>query len=238
MKQGGVQTNLILSSLSRTDYERLQPHLGTVPLRLRQCLEAANRPVQSVVFPHRGIVSVVAISNNRQQEAEVGLIGWEGMTGLSVVLGTDMSPMNTFVQVEGEAQSIDAPKLRILMAESSTLCEALYKYVHAFAVQAAHTGLATARSTLDQRLARWLLMAQDRVEDDELHLTHEFLGLMLGVRRAGVTVALHALEAEGLIEMRRSSVRITNRAGLVTASAGFYGTPEQYLKRLFPRVAA
>jgi CRP-like cAMP-binding protein len=233
MRQSNIRGNLILSNLTAEDCTLIEPHLRPATLRLRQCLEAANREIEAAYFPYRGIVSVVAVSKNRQHQAEVGLIGWEGMTGLSAVLGVGMSPMNVFVQVEGDGQAIRTDKLRALMAQSATLCDTLFRYVQVFAMQAGYTALANARGNINQRLARWLLMAHDRTAGDELHLTHEFLALMLGVRRAGVTIALHELQTTGDISLSRSSIRITDRGRLEKSADGLYGAPEQELERLF-----
>jgi CRP-like cAMP-binding protein len=227
--------NLVLSSLSPQDYSRIQPFLLSVPLRHRQCLEIANREASAVYFPYRGVVSVVAVSKGKRHEGEVGVIGWEGMTGASVVLGTGPSPHNIFVQVEGDGRSIAADDLRAVMAESPTLREAFLRYAHTFFVQAAHTALANARGRLEQRLARWLLMAHDRLPGDALRLTHEFLALMLGVRRAGVTIALQHLESEGLVSTARGLVTVVDRAGLEKCTDGLYGVPEDELGRLFPQ---
>jgi CRP-like cAMP-binding protein len=112
------------------------------------------------------------------------------------------------------------------MAESASLVKALLKFVHVFGVQSAYTALANAHGKIEERLARWLLMAQDRIGEDELILTHEFLSLMLGVRRAGVTVALQHFESTGLISTSRGSITIKDRDGLEESANGLYGTPE------------
>jgi CRP-like cAMP-binding protein len=114
----------------------------------------------------------------------------------------------------------------------------LQRYAHAFAVQAAHTALANAQGKIEERLARWLLMAHDRTTGDSLHLTHEFLALMLGVRRAGVTTALHALESNALIENSRGSIVILDRAGLEASANGLYGVPEAEYERVCASPAA
>ena len=119
------------------------------------------------------------------------------------------------------------------MEQSATLQDVLLRYAHVFAVQSGYTALANAHGKLEERLARWLLMAQDRVGDDELLLTHEFLSLMLGVRRAGVTVALQRFERSGLIVANRGSVTIKDRDGLEENANGLYGAPEAEYERLF-----
>ena len=154
------------------------------------------------------------------------MVGYEGMTGLSIVLGDDRSANETLVQSSGSALRISAKALRKVMGASQTFTATLLRYVHVFMVQGSQTALANGRGKLDERLARWLLMWHDRIRDDNLTITHEFLALLLGVRRQGVTVALHDLEGQGLIRSTRSLVRILDRDGLQRAANGFYGVPE------------
>src|SRR5262245_21149161 len=228
-------SNAILASLSASDRGLLEPRLERVPLKFRQRLELGNRKIKSACFVECGIVSVVAVGCGDRRQAEIAVVGREGMTGLAIVLGADRSPNETFVRVEGEGHSIAADDLRKAMSESSSLAGCLLRYAHVFSVQAGHTALANAEGKIEERLARWLLMAHDRVDGDELHLTHEFLAVMLGVRRAGVTTALHQLEAEGLISTARGMVVVLDRAGLEENANGLYGVPEAEFDRLFPR---
>jgi CRP-like cAMP-binding protein len=223
--------NRLLAALLPADLALLQPLLQSVPLRLRQELERPNRAIDDVYFPHVGIASVVAIQS-KDTRVEVGLVGCEGMTGTAIVLGNDRSPHETYIQVEGEGQRITAPKLREAMKASDTLRDVLLRYVQVFMVQTAHTAIANARAKLDKRLARWLLMAHDRTRDDTLPLTHEFLSLMLGVRRAGVTEALHSLESQNFITVGRGQVVVLNRKGIERAAGDAYGTPEAEFRRL------
>src|SRR5262245_2409371 len=155
------------------------------------------------------------------------------MTGLAVVLGSDRSPCEIFMQVEGKGQQISSHDLRAVMAKSATLRESFLLFAHTFAVQSAYTALANAQGRLEDRLARWLLMAQDRLQSNELLLTHEFLALMLGVRRAGVTTGLNHFEAKGLIATSRGAITIQDRDGLEEAANGFYGQPEAEFERVF-----
>jgi CRP-like cAMP-binding protein len=156
----------------------------------------------------------------------VGLIGCEGMTGLSIVLGNDRSPHETFIQVAGEGKRIAADKLRAAMQKSRSLERAGLKCAHEFMIQTANTALSNGTASLEERLARWLLMANDRLEGNEIPLTHEFLSLMLGVRRAGVTVALNYLEKRGVIELARGQIIILDREGLIASANGSYHKPE------------
>ena len=178
-----------------------------------------------------GFASVVAIQR-KQVKAEVGLIGREGMTGLPVVLGNHLSAQSTYIQAPGSGHRIDAIVLRKAMNSSPSLRASLLKFVHAFMIQTTHTAVANACAKLDQRLARWILMADDRVDGSRLPLTHEFLSLMLGVRRAGVTEALHVLESKGLISSSRGAILVRNRKGIERSAGGAYGVPEKEMRRL------
>jgi CRP-like cAMP-binding protein len=218
--------------MAASDLCVLERYLEPVALNLRQRLESANRRIKNAVFVERGIASVVAVGGDRRQ-AEVAVIGREGMTGLAIVLGVERWPHDTFMQVAGEGHSLTADNLRRAMAESRTLRSYLLRYAHVFSIQAGHTALANAQGKIEERLARWLLMAHDRIENDELHLTHDFLAVMLGVRRAGVTTALHELEDRALITTARGSVKVVDRSGLEDHANGLYGVPEAEFERLF-----
>jgi len=223
--------NRLLSSLSKADFGLLLPDLEAVSLDLRKVLERPNKRIEDVYFPDAGFASVVAVQP-KQTKVEVGLIGREGMTGLPVVLGNHKTPHETYIQAAGHGQRINATKLRKAMAASSSLQSLLLKFVQAFMVQTAQTAISNARAKLNERLARWILMADDRIDGNRLPLTHEFLSLMLGVRRAGVTEALHALESEGLIRASRGEIIVRSRKGIERRAGGSYGIPEAEFRRL------
>jgi CRP-like cAMP-binding protein len=224
-------SNRLLAALSRADLGLLQPHLKHGPLKLRQDLERPNRRIDYVYFPDGGFASVVAVQAN-DTRVEVGLIGYEGMTGTSILLGSDRTPHSTYIQAAGQGQRIRTLKLRQAMEASKSLRMLLLRYVQVFMVQTAHTAISNARGRLDARLARWILMAHDRVRDETLPLTHEFLSLMLGVRRAGVTEALHSLESQKLIYTGTGRVTLRNRKGMERTAGNSYGTPEAEFRRL------
>ena len=183
-----------------------------------------NKPIKHSYFIERGLASIVA--GNSHKRLEVGLIGSEGMTGLPIVLGNDRSPHENFIQVAGEGSRIPADKLREAMRQSRSLEKAFLRFAHSFMNQTANTAFSNGTATLEERLARWLLMANDRLDGDEIPLTHEFLSLMLGVRRAGVTVALNYLEHRGIIRLSRGQIVITDRKGLKASANGTYHEPE------------
>lgn len=223
--------NRLLRALSRADWELISPHLVQTPLNVRDTFERRNKPIEEVCFPKTGIASVIA-EHPGGRRIEIGIVGCEGMTGSAVVLGTDRTPHVTYMQVAGEGYRLAVPKLRELIAQSPTLRDVLLKFVQAFMVQTAHTAIANARATLTERLARWLLMAHDRVPGDDLALTHEFLSLMMAVRRPGVTEALQSLESAGLIQCARSLITVLNRKGIEKVAGAYYGVPEAEYARL------
>jgi CRP-like cAMP-binding protein len=218
--------------MSASDLALLQPHLQPVAMAVFWDMERPNRRIETVYFLESGIASVVAVQAD-ETRIEVGLIGREGMTGIAVVLGGDQSPHSTYIQVAGEGLRITAKDLRKAMDASETMRGLMLKFVQAFMVQTAHTAIANARSHIDQRLARWILMAHDRTHDDTLALTHEFLALMLGVRRAGVTEALQSLKREKLIDTGRNKIIVLDRKGIERVAGNSYGTPEKEYRRLF-----
>jgi CRP-like cAMP-binding protein len=213
--------NRILSRLSRADFALLEPHLVPVDLPVLTQLETGNKRIDSAYFIERGFASVVADGSD-EGGIEVGIIGREGMTGLAVVMGHDRSPHDTYVQAAGAGQRISAAKLRSALDQSVSLHRALLRYAHAFHIQTSHTALANGRSKNSERLARWLLMADDRIDGGELPLTHKLLSIMLGVHRPGVTVAVRALEHAGLIRAGRGVITIVDRKGLERISNGTY----------------
>jgi CRP-like cAMP-binding protein len=225
------QRNRLLAALSPADLALLQPHLNSLAVAVRHEIERPNRRIESVYFMDAGIASVVAVQADETQ-VEVGLVGPEGMTGTAVVLGGDQTPHSTYIQVAGEAQWIKADQLRKAMRASDSLRAVLLKYVQTFMVQTTHTAIANARAHIDRRLARWILMAQDRTGNKTLPLTHEFLALMLGVRRPGVTETLQILTRQKLIETGRNKIVVLNRNGLEKMAGYSYGVPEKEYRRL------
>lgn len=216
--------NRLLASLSPADIGLLEPHLEAIELPVRHVLEIPNKPITHSYFIGRGLASIIA--RNSHKRLEVGLIGCDGMTGLAIVFGNDRSPHETFIQVAGDGRRISADKLRTAMEQSRSLERAFLKCAQAFMNQTANTALSNGTASLEERLSRWLLMANDRLEGTEVPLTHEFLSLMLGVRRAGVTVALNFLEQRGIIQLARGHIVILDRDGLAASANGSYHEPE------------
>jgi CRP-like cAMP-binding protein len=223
--------NRLLVGMSEGDLDRLQPHLEPVSVEVRHSIEEIHKPISHVYFMEEGIASVVATAKDHT-EIEVGLIGREGMSGIAVVMGDHRAPHKVYAQVPGCAQRMDAVALREALEASATLRPFLLKFALAFMVQTAHTAFANGRTTLEQRLARWLLMARDRLDGDEIPLTHELLSLMVAVRRPGVTEVVNNLEGRGLLSAARGQIVLRDRKGLEKVAGAFYGTPEAELRRL------
>ncbi len=228
--------NALLAGLAPAQLARLAAELEPVELPVRVVLERPGEPIEHVHFLSSGVASLVAIGPDGQR-IEAGLFGREGMSGLALVLGDDRSPHETMMQVEGTGHRIDADSLREAMAAEPAIRERFLRYSQAFAIQVAHTTLANGRHPLQPRLARWLLMCHDRVDGHQVDLTHDFLALMLGVRRAGVTVAVHEMEGRGFIKATRGRIRVLDRDGLATLAQGIYGVPEAEYTRLLDGVA-
>jgi CRP-like cAMP-binding protein len=222
--------NRLLASLSSEDIATLQPHLEPVPLAVRQVLIEPNTAIEHIYFPEAGMASVT--NNSSGGKIEVGVVGREGMVGLPIVLGIDQTPYEHFMQIAGHGWRIAVPDLEQAMAQSSSLHRQLLRYAQASHVQVSETAFANANSDVEARLARWLLMCHDRVEGGDIPLTHEFIAMMLGVRRPGVTVALHVLEGMQVIRAKRGVVTVLDREKLEELADEAYGLSEAEYTRL------
>lgn len=210
----------------------LRHRLIHVNLPLRTNLETANEDIEHCFFMTQGFASVVA-NNHDRTSIEVGLVGYGGVTGCAAILRSDQSPNATFMQFAGSAYRISITDLREVMDGSKAVSKTLTTYVHAFMVQNSQTALSNAKARIDERLARWLLMAHDRIGTRKFRITHEFLALMLAVHRPGVTTALHELEAKGAIKSNRTEVTVVDRAALRAIAGWSYGLAEMEYERLF-----
>ena len=205
--------------------------LTKVDLPRRAQLELPRKKIEHVYFLEAGIASIVATSE-RDVQVEVGIIGQEGMTGLSVIHLGDRTPYSSYMQVGGSGWRADSDDVRALMEDNGECRRIFLAFAQVFLIQTAETAVANARATVEERLARWLLMTRDRVGSDEIPLTHEFLALMMGARRPGVTEAMHELERKGLVEGARGRVIVLDRSGLVKHAGPYYGVPEAEMARL------
>ena len=205
--------NRLLALLPRADYERLRPHLEHTALKYRQSLYQANRPISFVHFIETGVGSLVNTMANGDA-AEVGTIGNEGVVGLPLVMQDERSPTSVYIQVPGTGMRMKASLFRRELARSASMRKVMLHYAHAFFNQVAQSAACNQFHSLEQRCCRWLLMTRDRMQSDEFLLTQEFLAMMLGVQRTGVSAAAGGLQRAGLIRYSRGIVTILDRRGL------------------------
>jgi CRP-like cAMP-binding protein len=225
------RTNRLLSLLSDDDYERLRPRLSHVALDYRQMLYEALRPIEHVFFPVAGVASLV-ITMADGTGCEVGTIGSEGMVGLPVCLGDKDAPSAVYVQVPGTGLRMEAGPFRIELERSPTLGLVMHRYAHSFFNQVAQLAACAHLHRVEQRCCRWLLMTRDRMPSGDFLLTHEFLGMMLGVRRTTVTDVMGDLQRAGLIRYRRGHVSILDEEGLLQRACECYTISKQAFDRL------
>ena len=217
--------NRLLGILAPDTLDTLLPSLCAVSLPERQVLERCGQTVRSVHFIESGVVSVLAVSPG-DRHVQLGMIGIEGLTGFSAILGADHSSNQVVVQSAGTALQASIEDVRRAMESSIALRQHLLRFVNMFMAQAGQTTLSIAWANLEERLARWILMAHDRSTSAEIRVTHEQLALFLGVRRPAVTVAIHFLESEAIIKSTRSLICVVDREGLRRHAHRSYGPAE------------
>jgi CRP-like cAMP-binding protein len=223
--------NQLLAGLSPKDFAPLRPHLEPVELDLRRVLIEPNQPIEHVYFHERGYTSIT--TNGQGSKIELGLIGREGMVGVPIALGVRTSPLQFFVQLAGDGLRMTSRQLEKAIDERPALHRVLLRYAQVMSVQTSGTAFANAEHTIEARLARWLLMCHDRVDGDDIPITHEFMAMMLGVRRAGVTAATQVLETNGLIRASRGVITILDRDKLEELAGSAYGLPEaEYARQM------
>ena len=230
---GDRYRNEVLRTLEADDVDYLSDMLEPMALNMRDVINRSGERIEHVYFPESGIISLIARTADVQ--LEVGLAGREGAAGIAGMLGAGSAPLESFVQMDGRAHRIGATALRAAMREREGIDRAMLAYVHVAYVQVSQTALANGRNTIEERLARWLLMVQDRQDGNDIRITHEFLSLMLGVHRPGVTLAMHTLEGAGLLRSTRGLVTIRDRKALKEVAGQAYGVAESEHARLFAR---
>jgi len=213
--------NHLIELLPRAAQRRVQALCEPVELVLSQTLCEPGMPTQAVYFPTEGFISLVAL-NDGAAALEVGMVGREGMLGAQLALGVDTVPLRGLVQGAGQAWCIGRVPFRAELAQNAALLRVLQRYVYVLMAQLAAAAACLRFHLIGPRLARWLLMSQDRARADQFRVTHEFLAYMLGVRRVGITAAAGALQHAGLIEYRRGQLTVLDRAGLEAAACNCY----------------
>ncbi len=215
--------NRLLAALPRKDYRELLPFLEPIKLAFQEVLYEPRTRIRHVYFPIDCFVSMLTTVDT-DHAAEVGLVGSEGMVGLPVALGAAVSPFRAVVQGGGTAMRMKVADFRRHFSKSDALRRELLLFTHLLMIQIAQTAACNRFHVVEQRMARWLLMTRDRVHSNEFRITQEFLSLMLGVRRSGITVAACSLHERKLIGYRRGTVTILNQRGLEAAACGCYKT--------------
>jgi len=215
--------NHLLAALPRKDYRRLLPVLEPVKLTFGETLYESQSQIREVYFPNDCFVSMLT-TVDEDKAAEVGLIGSEGMIGVPMALGVAVSPFRAVVQGEGTAMRMSTADFRRNFSTSTALKREVFLFTHLLMIQIAQTAACNRFHHITQRMARWLLMTHDRVNSNEFRITQEFLALMLGVRRVGVSVAMSALRQRKVIAYRRGTITILDQGGLVAAACGCYKT--------------
>ncbi|PWC36204.1 Crp/Fnr family transcriptional regulator [Azospirillum sp. TSO35-2] len=225
--------NYILRSLSPAEEALIRPHLTAVPLPQRMTFFHSDEPITQVWFIERGGASLINTLPDGNA-IEVGTIGNEGLVGTPILLETDRMPCECDMQIPGDGWQMPAQALKSVLHQSDTLRVKLLRFAQAHFAQMAQSAACNRLHTIEERCARWLLMTRDRVGDD-FPLTHEYLALMLGVRRAGVTVTANILQNAGLIRHARGHITITDPVGLEEAACDCYRIIRDEFRRLLPQ---
>jgi CRP-like cAMP-binding protein len=224
-----VYRNRVLAALPKAEINRLKPYLSPVTLEQEHAL--LNGTASHGYFMEQGIASVVVTLKNGDT-VEVGIIGIDGVVGLPILLGTEGAPGRTFIQIAGSGFRIEADILKKEFERPGKLRQHLQRYMQGFMVQAAQTAACNRLHNIEERLARWLLSCRDRMESDQLRLTHDFLGQMLGAPRTTVTLAAGLLHRAGMIDYSRGVVTITNRTALEQTACECYSIVRNEFQRL------
>ena len=228
---GHIANNLI-ECLSRSERSRLLQRCEPVDLILGAILSETNQPFEHVYFPLTGFISLM-MRVGEHPPLEMGLIGSEGMLGVTLVLGVNTAPLRAVVQGPGTALRMTAKQLRSEMRDSPALVGMLHRYLYVLMAQLAQTGACTHFHEIEPRLARWLLMTHDRAHADHFYLTHKYLADMLGVQRSAITIAAGSLQRKHLIEYSRGDICILDRGGLEAASCECYAAVMGDYARVF-----
>ncbi|MEO8525625.1 MAG: Crp/Fnr family transcriptional regulator [Caldimonas sp.] len=226
-----TRSNHLIDLLPRRDRLRLLALCQPVDLVLAEVLCEPGEPTSHVYFPTEGFISLLTMASETPG-LEVGMVGDEGMLGAHLVLGVATSPLRALVQGAGAALRVGAKAFRGELSRSPSLQRGLGRYLYVLMAQQASSAACLRYHLIAPRLARWLLMSQDRAHSSAFPVTQEFLAYMLGVRRVGVTAAARLLLSNGLIEYHRGELKVLDRAGLEAASCGCYASDIQVYEQL------
>jgi CRP-like cAMP-binding protein len=224
---GRPVSNAILLSIPEEEFDMIRPHLQFVALPQRLSLQEANRKLDDAYFLNRGMVSLV-FTTQKGESVEVGVVGNEGFTPVPVVAGLRRSPHRAVMQIEGEGFKVNVSELQTVLVSCPALHRMLNRYAAVHGLQVAQTAGCNRLHDTQQRLSRWLLLAQDRVGSGLLRITHDFLAMMLGTDRPSVSLAAGGLQKKRIIEYTRGSVRILNRKKLESSACECYSIIQQF----------
>ncbi len=225
--EGKPVSNIILLSISDSDYSSLRPNLEYVSLPNHLVLHEGGGKLEFVYFPSRGLISLVVVMKDGKT-AEAGIVGKEGFTGTPAAVGLSRSPLQAVVQITGDGFRVEVGALQNTLESTPHLQLMLSRYAIVQGMQVAQTAACNRLHDIKERLARWLLMTQDRVDAESLPITHDFLATMLGTDRPSVSLAASILQREQLIEYTRGAVKIVNRKKLEDYACECYGITQQY----------
>jgi CRP-like cAMP-binding protein len=224
---GKPVSNIILLSISDGDYDSLRPHLEYVSLPNHLVLHEAGGKLKFAYFPNRGLISLVVVMKDGKT-AEAGIVGNEGFTGTLAAVGLRSSPLQAVVQITGDGFRVEPGALQKTLESAPHLQSMLSRYAAIRGVQVAQTAACNRLHDIGQRLARWLLMTQDRVDSGTLPITHDFLATMLGTDRPSVSLAAGVLQKKDLIDYTRGAVKIVNRKKLEDSACECYEVIQHY----------
>jgi CRP-like cAMP-binding protein len=225
--EGKPVSNRILLSISDRDYSSLRPHLEYVSLPNHLILHEAGGKLEFAYFPNQGLISLVVVMKNGGT-AEAGIVGNEGFTGTLAAVGLSRSPLQAVVQITGDGFRVAIGALQNTLESAPPFQLILSRYAAIRGMQVAQTAACNRLHDIEQRLARWLLMTQDRVDSASLPMTHDFLATMLGTDRSSVSLAASGLQKKKVIEYTRGAVTIVNRKKLEASACECYGVIQQY----------
>lgn len=227
-------TNRILLGLPHASLDRIKPFLEPLIMDKGQMIDKIDGPIRHLYFVNRGLVSVVKTMRDGRT-VEIGAVGIEGITDPNALFGIDRALLETIVQIPGSAFRIDREVLKREMTKDAAFRDIMQRYVRFAFSQLAQTAACNRLHSLEERCCRWLLLAHDSALADNFSLTHEFLAMMLGVRRSGVSIVAHLLKKAGLIDYKRGRITILDRSGLADAACECYASTQSQLAELFGR---
>jgi CRP-like cAMP-binding protein len=226
MTSNQIPANRLLAALPKPDFKILSAKMETLPLAFGEPIYEAGEEIKQIYFPQSGIISLLS-AVDKDSTLEVGIVGSEGLAGVSVFLGVGTSPNRALVQGSGSALTISSRNFLSACKSSEKLSTAVRRYIHSLLTQISQSAVCNRYHVIEDRLSRWLLMTHDRMRADEFQITQDFLSNMLGVRREAVNIAARDLQLRGLISYKRGHLTVIDRPGLEAAACPCYKVIKQ-----------